>query len=177
MKFFSQVRSFTTGTALLGKKNFRKFIIPERGTQIQKERQRTNPDRSRLYKFRPREPGCYVGEKFVFIPECLPELVVPDLTGFELKPYVSYKVKDVVQSEFTPQDLFMAVYSKKISEDLKNGKLDDDYNPKEPSPEELLTPEEAWTKARQTGSDIFAMRSKREEEELYDPDYLPHNCY
>jgi len=29
--------------------------------------------------------------KFVLVPEMVPELIVPDLTGFELKPYVSYK--------------------------------------------------------------------------------------
>lgn len=95
----------------------------------------------------------------------------------QLKPYVSYRVKDVVQSEFTPEDLFLSVYSSKITEDLKNGKLDENGNPSEPSPEELLSPDEAWTRARQTGSDLFAQRSKREEEELYDPDYLPHAVY
>ena len=72
-----------------------------------------------------------------------------------MKPYVSYRVPDVEQSEFTPQDLFHAVYSQKIAKDLEGGKLDDDGNPLEPSEEEILTCEEAKLKARQTGSDLF----------------------
>merc|ERR1712212_156139 len=73
------------------------------------------------------------------IPEMIPEIIVPDLTGFELKPYVSYRVPDVEQSEFTPQDLFHAVYSQKIAKDLESGKLDGEGNPLEPSEEERLT--------------------------------------
>ena len=53
------------------------------------------------------------------------------------------------------KDLFNVIYSKKILTDYKEGKLDEAGNPIEPSPEEKLTPEEAWIKARQTGSDIF----------------------
>lgn len=85
----------------------------------------------------------------------------------QLKPYVSYRVPDVVQSEFTSKDLFNAIYSKKIVEDFNSGKLKSNGEAVEPSDAEKLTPELAWTKARQTGSDIFSERSKREEEELY----------
>ena len=74
---------------------------------------------------------------------------------FQLKPYVSYRAADVIQSEFGPQDLFYAVYSNKIAEDLKNGKLDENYNPLEPSEEESLTSEEASNKALSIGSDRF----------------------
>lgn len=59
------------------------------------------------------------------------------------------------------------MYASKIVADFKAGKLDDSGNPLEPSPEESLTAEEAKLRARQTGSDIFTPRSKREEEELY----------
>ncbi|CAL4147816.1 unnamed protein product, partial [Meganyctiphanes norvegica] len=90
------------------------------------------------------------------IPEMIPEIIVPDLEGFKLKPYVSYRVPDVIQSEFTPQDLFYAVYSNKIAEDFKNNKLNSDGNSLEPSPDELMTPEEAKGRARSTGSDIFS---------------------
>merc|ERR1719341_1046042 len=105
----------------------------------------------------------------------IPEIIVPDLEGFKewneeiftynelqrlelnmLKPYVSYRVPDVIQSEFTPQDLFYAVYSNKIAEDFKNNKLNSDGNSLEPSPDELMTPEEAKGRARSTGSDIFS---------------------
>lgn len=73
----------------------------------------------------------------------------------QLKPYVSYRTPDVVQSEFTPRDLFDAVYSEKIVKDFKDGKLSETGEPLEPSREELLTPEEAYNQARKTGTDIF----------------------
>ena len=31
------------------------------------------------------------------VPETVPELIVPDLEGFKLKPYVSYKTKEIYQ--------------------------------------------------------------------------------
>lgn len=68
---------------------------------------------------------------------------------------MSYRTPDVVQSEFTSQDLFNVVYAQKIVNDLKEGKLDDSGNPLEPSDNEKLTAEEAKMKARQTGCDIF----------------------
>lgn len=74
---------------------------------------------------------------------------------FQFKPYVSYRTKDVVQSRFTAQDLFNVVYAPKIAKDFKEGKLDEQGNPLEPSLEEKQTPEEALHKARKTGSDIF----------------------
>ncbi|KAL1138732.1 hypothetical protein AAG570_008794 [Ranatra chinensis] len=162
--FLVVFRTFSTSSRLLGKRNFRKFIIPNRGTEILKKTQKSNPD--------PRIPvyskSIYKdGDKYVVVPEKIPELIVPDLTGFELKPYVSYRVPDIVQSEFSSKDLFNSVYAKKIAEDFKAGKLDKDGNSLEPSEEELMTPEEARIRARKTGSDIFTERSKREEEEKY----------
>lgn len=76
--------------------------------------------------------------------------------GFQLKPYVSYRAPEVTQSEFTAKDLFNAVYRQKIVNDFKNKKLNDNGDPTEPSEEELLTPEQAKIKARQTGSDMFS---------------------
>lgn len=77
-------------------------------------------------------------------------------TLLQLKPYVSYRTPDVVQGEFGPQDLFYAVYSEKIAEDFKNGKLDENYNALEPSEEEQLTAEEASNKALSVGADRLA---------------------
>lgn len=83
----------------------------------------------------------------------------------QLKPYVSYKVEDIIQPEFTARDLFHYVYSDKIEADFKAGKLDAEGMPLEPSEEEKMTPEEAKLKADQTGSDIFCQRSKKQEED------------
>lgn len=35
--------------------------------------------------------------KFVHVPEMVPELIVPDLSNFELKPYVSYKTDPKIE--------------------------------------------------------------------------------
>jgi large subunit ribosomal protein L41 len=73
----------------------------------------------------------------------------------QLKPYVSYRAPEVVQSEFTSQDLFDAVYAKKIVADFKEGKLDANGDPIAASEEERLSPEEAVRLAKLTGSDLF----------------------
>ncbi|ETN59694.1 39S ribosomal protein L41, mitochondrial [Anopheles darlingi] len=152
-------RSISTTASLAGKRNFRKFLLyNKRGTRVFKQQRAANPD---LYPDMPidkrgvRDTGVTVDGKFVEIPERIPELIVPNLEGCKLKPYVSYKAPDVVQSEFTSQDLFNAVYSQKIIDDWKSGKLNEDGSPAEPSTEEALTKEEAWIKARKTGSDMF----------------------
>ncbi|KAA0185320.1 hypothetical protein HAZT_HAZT003253 [Hyalella azteca] len=80
-----------------------------------------------------------------FIPEMIPDLI--------LKPYVSYRVPDIEQPEFTAQDLFHAVYTEKIVQDFKEGNLNEDGSSKEPSPAEQLTRDEAKIKVQQTGSD------------------------
>jgi len=40
----------------------------------------------------------------------------------------------------------------------RNGKLDDNGNSLKPSDEEVLSKDEAWIRARKTGSDIFSER-------------------
>ena len=85
----------------------------------------------------------------------IPELVVPSLEGFNLKPYVTYESENVTQEEFTAKDLFTVVYGGKIQEDFKNGKLTPDGEPLHPSEEEKLTPEEAEIRAAKTGADMF----------------------
>jgi hypothetical protein len=69
---------------------------------------------------------------------------------------VSYRTPRIEQEEFTAEDLFSAVYGEKIIEDFKNNKLDDDGNPLEASEDEKLTAEEAYLRARRTGSDYFS---------------------
>lgn len=150
-------RSISTTTQLNGKKNFRKFLLyNKRGPRIFKQNRITDPDPEMpVDKRGVRDTGYTFNGKYTEVPEKIPDLIVPDLTGFNLKPYVSYKTADVTQSEFTAQNLFDAVYSKKIVEDYNSGKLNIDGSPKEPSSDELLTSDEAWTQARKTGSDIF----------------------
>ncbi|KAK4293117.1 hypothetical protein Pmani_034162 [Petrolisthes manimaculis] len=156
-------RGLTTSAVALGKHNFRKFLTyGKRGTKIQKERMSKNPNLdpqvTREHDRGLRPVGLSDGKQFHIVPEMIPEIIVPDLAGFKLKPYVSYRVPDVVQSEFTPQDLFYAVYSEKIAQDFKNNKLDEDSNPIEPSEEELLTAEEAKNKVLCLGSDIYSSK-------------------
>lgn len=93
--------------------------------------------------------------KFELIPEMIPELIVPDLTDCQFKPYVTYKTKDVVQSEFLSQDLFNAIYAEKIIRDFKEGKLQEDGFSENPSENEKLSKDEALSRARKTGSDFF----------------------
>lgn len=156
-------RCIATSAPLAGKKNFRKFYIPPevRGAKSFREKQKTDPH--------PDMPVDKRGVRDTFIldahnnevevPEMIPEMIVPDLTDFTLKPYVSYRAADFQQSEFTSEDLFNAVYSNKIVEDWNKKQLNEDGSPKVPSEHELLGPEEAHKRARKTGSDIFHDKS------------------
>ncbi|XP_046431480.1 39S ribosomal protein L41, mitochondrial [Neodiprion fabricii] len=150
-------RSITTSCVCHGKRNFRKFLLyNKRGTKKFKEQQAIKPhpqipiDRRGV-----RLTGYYLGEKWVEVPEMIPEIIVPSLEGFNLKPYVAYHISEVQQSEFTPKDLFDAVYSKKITDDFRNKKLAEDGSPLNPSDNEKLTAEEAKLLAGKTGCDLF----------------------
>lgn len=153
-------RCISTSAVLANKKNFRKFYIPPevRGDKIFRERQKSeNPDTRipiETYGVRSTTIVDEQGNK-VDVPEKIPEFIVPDLTDFHLKPYVSYRTTDFEQSEFTAEDLFNAVYSNKIVEDWNKKQLNEDGSPKTPSEDELLEAEEAFVRARKTGSDIF----------------------
>ncbi|XP_042856740.1 39S ribosomal protein L41, mitochondrial-like [Penaeus japonicus] len=153
-----QTRVISTSATAYGKKNFKKFLMyGKRGTRQFKQQLKSDPTSEfhKIFSRGVRPVGELVGKKYQVIPEMVPELIVPDLEGFKLKPYVSYRVPDVVQGEFRPQDLFHAVYSQKIAEDFKAGKLDEEGRPLEPSEEEQLTPETAKAKALMIGSDKF----------------------
>lgn len=93
----------------------------------------------------------------------IPELMVPSLEGFKLKPYVSYKSLDVEQEAFTAQDLFDSVYKRKVIEDFKNNRLDENDQPLQPSEQELLTPQEARDNATKPGADMFTREPEQNE--------------
>ncbi|KAM3965842.1 mitochondrial ribosomal protein L41 [Aphomia sociella] len=153
---FVSKRAISLTTPREGKRNFRKFvIINKRGSRLHKQRQTTPEAELEVDRRGVRDVGYNLNGRFVTVPEMIPELIVPDLKDCDLKPYVSYKADNVIQSEFTAQQLFDAVYSKKVVTDYKLGKLDEDGNPLEPSEEERLQPDEAVARAKRTGSDIF----------------------
>ncbi|XP_031628770.1 39S ribosomal protein L41, mitochondrial [Contarinia nasturtii] len=153
-------RCVSTSSVLASKKNFRKFYIPPevRGTRMFREQQKTDKRHPQipLETYGARETTIIdENGNEVEVAEKIPELVVPDLKEFELKPYVSYRAAEFQQSEFTAEDLFNAVYSNKIVDDWNKKQLNPDGTPVTPSEDELLEPEEAYLRARKTGSDIF----------------------
>lgn len=158
-------RCISTSAVVANKKNFRKFYVPPevRGDRIFRERQKSaNPDtRIPLETYGVRETTITdENGKKIEVAEKIPELIVPDLKDFPLKPYVSYRTTEFSQSEFTAEDLFNAVYSNKIVDDWNNKQLNEDGSPKNPSEEELLEAEEAYVRARKTGSDIFGEKPR-----------------
>lgn len=100
-----------------------------------------------------RYPGYWFKRKFVYVQEMEPELVVPDLDGFDLKPYVSYRAADVETPPFTAKELFYAVYAPQIKAQFESGKLES----LELKPEDI---DEARAKALKTGSDLFEQHTK-----------------
>ncbi|NP_001086478.1 39S ribosomal protein L41-A, mitochondrial isoform X1 [Xenopus laevis] len=59
--------------------------------------------------------------KFVKVREMVPVFVVPDLTGFKLKPYVSYKAPPGTEDPMTAKKLFMETVGPQIEKDLQEG--------------------------------------------------------
>merc|ERR1711874_96667 len=108
-----------------------------------------------IHTYGTRTTGINHAGYFEPIPEMIPELIVPDLTDFQLKPYVSYATKEVYQEELTSKDLFNVLYGRKIIKDFKEGKLDEDGNSLSPSELEKITSEEALERAQATGADVF----------------------
>lgn len=102
-----------------------------------------------------RDTGVLVENRWIHIPEMVPELIVPSLEGFTLKPYVSYKAEGISQGEYTARDLFNEVYAKKIQEDFNKQELHPNGDSMNPSEYEKLTSQEAADRAKRTGTDIF----------------------
>lgn len=59
--------------------------------------------------------------KFVSVPEMIPEFVVPNLEGFKLKPYVSYRSSSGTEPPVTAQSLFDEVVAPQIKKDYEEG--------------------------------------------------------
>ncbi|XP_062446979.1 large ribosomal subunit protein mL41 [Rhea pennata] len=63
-------------------------------------------------------------KKFILIKEMVPQFVVPDLTGFKLKPYVSYRAPEGSEPPMTAKQLFTEVVAPSIEKDVKEGTFD-----------------------------------------------------
>merc|ERR1711964_432158 len=113
------------------KLNFRGLrLYNKRHTRVHKKMlfkafEERDPQYSDIYehKYGTRSTGIRHDADWEQIPEKVPELVVPDLSECDLKPYVSYKAASAPVDEFTSQELFDSVYGRKIVDDFKNGKL------------------------------------------------------
>lgn len=59
--------------------------------------------------------------KFVAIRAMIPELMVPNLGGFKLRPYVSYRCQRGSATPLTAQSLFSDVVAPRVTKDFKDG--------------------------------------------------------
>ncbi|ODM93895.1 39S ribosomal protein L41, mitochondrial [Orchesella cincta] len=153
-------RQISVSSSLYGKRNIRKFFLGnKRGRDYigkLKWKEKLLPG----IQFTVKASGFHYDGVYHKVPEMIPDIIVPDLTDFKLKPYVSYKTADIYQTEFTPENLFESVYKNKIVRDFKNNKLDDQGNPLEPNEMEKLTPEEAWIIAKNPAAISLAKEPK-----------------
>ncbi|XP_015278609.1 PREDICTED: 39S ribosomal protein L41, mitochondrial [Gekko japonicus] len=62
--------------------------------------------------------------KFQLVQEMVPKLVVPDLTGFKLRPYVSYRAPAGSEPPLTARDLFQEIVAPSIKKDVEEGTFD-----------------------------------------------------
>lgn len=62
--------------------------------------------------------------KFVKVKEMVPQFIVPDLTGFKLKPYVSYKAPAGTEEKMTAEKLFMETVGPAVQKDYEEGTFD-----------------------------------------------------
>ncbi|KAL5020231.1 hypothetical protein ScPMuIL_003123 [Solemya velum] len=121
-------RTFCTSSCLCGKRSRDPFdkrfpVTAKHVNEHVKGGSKEMEERVAVHRVQPTGLIDPITKKFRNIPEMIPEFIVPDLTDFKLKPYVSYNVTDIVQSKFTARDLFNACYAPKIIEDFKAGKL------------------------------------------------------
>ncbi|KAI3372065.1 hypothetical protein L3Q82_006709 [Scortum barcoo] len=59
--------------------------------------------------------------KFLPVRAMIPEFVVPNLEGFKLKPYVSYRCPAGIEPPVTAQSLFAEVVAPQIKKDFEQG--------------------------------------------------------
>lgn len=62
--------------------------------------------------------------KFVSYKEMIPQFIVPDLQGFKLKAYVSYRASIGTEPPLTPESLFNEVVAPQIQKDFEEGTFD-----------------------------------------------------
>lgn len=156
-------RSINTSSVCFGRRNFRKFPIPNKRGIFEHPKMPkeflANEYKDRVVAIddlRIRYPGIWFGKKFVYVREMEPELIVPlDFENSSLKPYVSYRAEEINQSEFSADQLFAATYGQEIMKKAKNN---------EPIPEQFLEYDEnatveAKNRALKTGADLFSHTS------------------
>ncbi|XP_043095755.1 39S ribosomal protein L41, mitochondrial isoform X1 [Puntigrus tetrazona] len=64
--------------------------------------------------------------KFIPVQAMIPEFVVPNLEGFNLKAYVSYKTPAGTEPPLTPEMLFNQVVAPQIKRDIEEGVFDEE---------------------------------------------------
>ncbi|XP_056313739.1 39S ribosomal protein L41, mitochondrial isoform X2 [Danio aesculapii] len=81
-----------------------------------------------FYKSRGARPTGIVtsSRKFIPIQAMIPEFVVPNLEGFNLKAYVSYKTPAGTEEPMTPEKLFNEVVAPQIKRDIEEGVFSED---------------------------------------------------
>ncbi|KAL0979155.1 hypothetical protein UPYG_G00181430 [Umbra pygmaea] len=62
--------------------------------------------------------------KFIPVHAMIPQFVVPNLEGFKLKPYVSYRTPPGTEAPVTPEGLFSEVVAPHIQKDIEEGSFD-----------------------------------------------------
>ncbi|XP_072096631.1 large ribosomal subunit protein mL41 [Mobula birostris] len=79
-----------------------------------------------FYRSRGTKPTGFItsSKKFVKIRQMVPELMVPNLEGFNLKPYVSYKAPTGTEQPLTAKKLFMETAAVQIEKDFQAGTFD-----------------------------------------------------
>ncbi|XP_043575840.1 39S ribosomal protein L41, mitochondrial [Chiloscyllium plagiosum] len=79
-----------------------------------------------FYKSRGAKPAGVLTSsgKFIKIRKMVPEFVVPNLEGFKLKPYVSYKAPKGTEQPLTAKTLFTETIAPQIEKDFQEGNFD-----------------------------------------------------
>ncbi|GCB73494.1 large ribosomal subunit protein mL41 [Scyliorhinus torazame] len=79
-----------------------------------------------FYRSRGAKPGGIITSsgKFLKIRTMVPEFIVPNLEGFKLKPYVSYKAPRGTEQPLTAKKLFTETVAPQIEKDFQEGNFD-----------------------------------------------------
>lgn len=67
---------------------------------------------------------CARGGRFVQVREQVPELVVPALAGFRLRPYVSFRAPAGADVPLTARQLFREAVAPAVEQDFRDGAFD-----------------------------------------------------